>query len=348
MHKACKHTRRTFLKSAISTVALGGCSLNSQSAMQDAVITDEMRKRKRQGDSIVALVEQRSYEGDLFAALKKQLPHLSLPDFTGKTVVIKPNMVEWRPTAVTTNAAVVLAAAQLADYLGAREVIVGEGPGHFRDMEYLLDATGIGHMCKTAGLRFIDLNYDELEKVDNTGGLTGVNEYFLPRTVVEAGGLISVPKLKTHHWVGATCSMKNLFGVVPGRKYGWPKNFLHNLGGITASIIDLQHMVKPSLALVDAIVTMEGDGPINGKAKESGFLALGDDLAAVDATCVRTMRLNPEQLPYLKIAGQTVGNINWHHINVIGSTIESLSQSYAMPVTFRNPELLKQAAQGGS
>ena len=35
-----------------------------------------------------------------------------------------------------------------------------------------------------------------------------------------------------------TLSMKNMFGVVPGTKYGWPKNLLH-WKGIHRSILDI-------------------------------------------------------------------------------------------------------------
>ena len=75
-----------------------------------------------------------------------------------------------------------------------------------------------------------------------------------------------MPKLKTHHWAGMTCSMKNLFGVVPGAVYGWPKNVLHQ-HGIDDSIVDLVATVRPGLTIVDGIVGMEGDGPDHGHAK---------------------------------------------------------------------------------
>ena len=75
-------------------------------------------------------------------------------------------------------------------------------------------------------------------------------------------------KLKTHHWAGMTAAMKNLFGLVPGAVYGWPKNFLH-YGGIDSSILDLNATVRPAFAIVDAIVAMEGDGPIMGTAQDA-------------------------------------------------------------------------------
>jgi hypothetical protein len=92
-----------------------------------------------------------------------------------------------------------------------------------------------------------------------------------------------------------TASLKNLFGVVPGAVYGWPKNLLH-FRGIENSILDLASTIRPRLAIVDAIVGMEGDGPIMGHAKPVGAVVMGDDLVSVDATCARLMGLKPALL----------------------------------------------------
>ncbi len=110
--------------------------------------------------------------------------------------------------------------------------------------------------------------------------------------------LISLPKLKTHHWAGATLSLKNLFGTLPGICYGWPKNELH-WRGIDNSIVDIALTRTPDLAIVDGIVGMEGDGPLNGTAKPFGALIMGHDLVAVDATCCRLMMLDPLKIAYL-------------------------------------------------
>lgn len=112
---------------------------------------------------------------------------------------------------------------------------------------------------------------------------------------------ISLPKLKMHHWAGATLSLKNLFGTLPGICYGWPKNELH-WRGIPNSIVDIACTHTPHLAIVDAIVGMEGDGPLMGTAKYVGALVMGADLVAVDATCCRLMKLPPERLPTLVYA----------------------------------------------
>ena len=114
--------------------------------------------------------------------------------------------------------------------------------------------------------------------------------------------VVSMPKLKTHHWAGMTCAMKNLFGVVPGAIYGWPKNILHTRG-IASAILDLTATVRPALSIVDAVTIMEGDGPIMGTARHMGAVLMGTDPVALDATCARLIGLDPMKLEYLRRAG---------------------------------------------
>ncbi len=346
--------RRDFLKIAAGAAAasaitssLEGCSQSDKPAPLH--ITDAQKAWRKQGRSQVGILACPSYQEDIFEIIKPQLSTLHLPDFKNKSVVLKPNMVEYREgKPVTTNPAVLIAAIKLAYYLGAKSVTVAEGPGHMRDTEYLLDVTGLGKACKDMDVPFVDLNLDDIVEMDNRNGFTKLDQFWLPKTIAEADAVVSVPKLKTHHWVGLTCSMKNLFGTVPGRKYGWPKNLLH-VRGIPNSIIDLQHLVKPAFGFVDAIVTMEGDGPINGDAKQLGYIVLGQDLASIDATCARLMKLNPTDYKYIRMAGQVVGNIEEADIDIVGPTVATIAQTYAMPITFgSNKELLKDAGSQGS
>ena len=132
----------------------------------------------------------------------------------------------------------------------------------------------------------------------SAAGSRGSSELALPQAVLEADVVISMPKLKTHHWAGLTCSMKNFFGVVPGAVYGWPKNLLH-FRGIEESILDIVATVRPHLAIVDGVIGMEGDGPIMGRPKAAGVLLMGRDVVAVDASAARVMGLRPERVRYL-------------------------------------------------
>ena len=157
----------------------------------------------------------------------------------------------------------------------------------------------------------------------------GLERILLPASVLSADLLVSVAKLKTHHWAGMTCGMKNLFGIVPGAVYGWPKNFLH-VHGIPESIVDLNATLRPGLTIVDAVVAMEGDGPIMGRPRPMGFIAMGTDTVAVDATCARVIGFEPRRLDYLKSAAAFLGNMDSAKIDQRGEPIARYATRFAV------------------
>ena len=141
--------------------------------------------------------------------------------------------------------------------------------------------------------------------------------------------IVSLPKMKTHHWAGVTLSLKNFFGVMPGIVYGWPKNVLH-YAGIGPSILDIAAAVRPHLAIVDGIIGMEGDGPIMGTPRHSGVLVMGTNLPAVDATCARLMEIDPWRIGYLAAASGRLGPIAERHIEQRGESIKDVSQKFEL------------------
>ena len=259
--------------------------------------------------STVAILPASSYDADLTGAIARGLEALGV-SVRGKRVFLKPNIVEYEAnTAINTHPAVVAAAATACLSAGASEVVVGEGPGHRRDMEYLLAGTGLDDLLRDLRVRFVDLNHDDVRQVALKSRFTTLESVWLPVELLQSDVIVSMPKLKTHHWAGMTASMKNLFGVVPGAVYGWPKNLLH-FRGVEQSIIDLTATIKPQLTIVDAVVAMEGDGPVMGRPRPMGLVAMGTDLVAVDATCARIIGLDPRKMPYLSVASRFLGNID--------------------------------------
>ena len=271
--------------------------------------------------SAVGLFPASSYDIDLSDVIFRGLRDLAV-NVGGRSVLLKPNMVEYEAgQAINTNPLVVVGAAAALRRAGAREVVVGEGPGHRRDIEYLLTSSGLFEHLGDAGVRFVDLNHDDVREVPLRSWFTGMRSLSLPVSLLNADLVVSLPKLKTHHWAGITCSMKNFFGVVPGAVYGWPKNLLH-LHGIDASILDITATVRPGLTIVDAIVGMEGDGPIMGTPRPVGALLMGTDPVAVDACAARVMGLVPERLPYLATAGEFLGHIDASRIDLRGDGLQ--------------------------
>jgi uncharacterized protein (DUF362 family) len=288
--------------------------------------------------SPVVLLPAASYSVDFAELIGRGLHELRV-DVRGLRVLLKPNMVEYEAgSAINTSALVVGGAAIALKRAGAADVVIAEGPGHRRDTEYLITRTGLYEHLRDLRIRFVDLNQDDVRDVPMRSRFMGVERLALPVELLRADFVVSMPKLKTHHWVGMTASMKNFFGVVPGAVYGWPKNILHT-HGIDNSIVDLNATIRPHLSIVDAVTAMEGDGPIMGKARHVGFVGLGTDLPAVDATCARIMGLDPLKLPYLKAAGDFLGNIELARIEQRGEPLARYATSFEVPDRFLTSRL---------
>lgn len=280
----------------------GGAALGAASAASLGwpILREHLRSR-----ATVFVAHNQKYDGQLAQTIRDGLRACGIraERVRGQRVLLKPNMVEPIRTSpqMTTHPAMVVATAEVFLGWGAK-VVVGEGPGHVRDTELALTESGLGPALDEARLEFADLNYQEVAAVKNAGQASPLTELYFPQAVHEADLIVSMPKLKTHHWMGFTAAMKNLYGVMPGLKYGWPKNVLHH-AGIPESAMDINATLRRTVAVVDAITCMEGDGPIMGSAKEMGLVLVGNNLPALDATCARIMGLRPEKVHLLWLAG---------------------------------------------
>ncbi|MEM8678566.1 MAG: DUF362 domain-containing protein [Planctomycetota bacterium] len=283
----------------------------------------------RQRESVFVARNQR-YDGDLETTVRDGLLLTGFDPQTiyRKRVLLKPNLVEpdrARPQ-MTTHPAVILAVAHVFQHWGA-EVVVGEAPGHVRDTMMALSESGVEERLQEAGIAFADLNYQQVQAVPNRGRRSKLKHFFFPESVLEASLVVSLPKMKTHHWMGMTGSLKNFYGVLPGCRYGWPKNVLH-YHGIPETIIDINASLPPTIAVVDGIECMEGDGPILGSAKQMGLLLVGGNLPAVDATMARIMGLRPDRIPYLRLARRSLGPIHEGRIAQCGEPWESVESPF--------------------
>jgi len=248
----------------------------------------------------VSILRAASYGDGLYDLVRRIISEHGL-NVTGKRVVLKPNLVEYdQNTVINTHPQLVHAALEAFRAAGAADVRIAEGPGHRRVTLDLAEAAGYFSTVPDFEKLFTDLNLDEITHTPLARPQSKLNSLYLPNTVLGCDLLVSMPKLKTHHWTGATLSMKNLFGVVPGGVYGWPKNVLH-WAGIHECIADLHALFPRVFSIVDGITGMEGNGPIQGTARPVGVVVAGADPVAVDATCCRIMGLDPQQIGYLQL-----------------------------------------------
>jgi uncharacterized protein (DUF362 family) len=317
-----KISRRTLLVDALAATGVG---------VAGAVGVEQFRRWRRRVPVFIGKAP--SYSVDLASVVEAGLRQLGIgpAEVRGKRILLKPNFVEtFRGTIhVCTQPQLIFGAAEAFRKLGAASVLIGEGPGHCPDAMRIIEEVGLAESLVEQKLRFVDLNNDDLIVRPNAGGRTNLTTLTLPATLDQVDWVVSMPKMKTHHWVGVTLSMKNLFGMMPGIVYGWPKNVLH-WAGIEQCVLDINQTVRPHLAIIDGIVGMEGDGPIMGTPKPAGVIVMGANLPAVDATAARIMGIDPTKVTYLRNANGRLGTIALDEIVQRGETIASVQTDFQL------------------
>jgi uncharacterized protein (DUF362 family) len=286
------------------------------------------RRRFPYSASRVSIIRASSYSVELFDIVRRVLIDHQVV-VADKNIVLKPNLVEFDPHApINTHPVFVAAVADAFQSLGARTVRIAEGPGHRRMTLDMAQGAGFFDAVSRFEDRFTDLNLDDVSRVRLTRPFSTLKELYLPNTALRADLLVSLPKMKTHHWAGATLAMKNLFGVVPGSVYGWPKNPLH-WAGIDESIADLHYLFPKQFCLVDGIQGMEGNGPILGSIKHAGVIVAGHHPPSVDAICCQIMRIDPAKIKYLRMVAERSGS-DLARIEQTGESVKSVETQFAL------------------
>ena len=318
--------RRRFI--AAGTAAVAGCSRRVDPPRTSSHSSDLPR---------VSVIRQAAYTQDIYETVRRTLALHQLK-VRGKNIVLKPNLVEFEAgSVINTNPILVHAALEAFRGMGAATVRIAEGPGHRRGTLDLAEAAGYFDIIPGFEDLFTDLNLDDVSRVELTNPASRLRSLYLPHTALSCDLLVSMPKMKTHHWAVATLSMKNLFGVVPGGVYGWPKNVLH-WAGIAECISDLHKVFPGTFALVDGVTGMEGNGPIQGTARNAGIIVAGRDSVAVDATCCRLMGINPLKVEYLRLSRQDA-RLAESSITQTGESIAGSNQQFSLLPQFNSCRL---------
>ena len=281
--------------------------------------------------AVVALAKGNSYHDDLLNILNQVWIQADLPQVRGLKILVKPNLVDSVNEATSTTAPEMIAAvANLLIQNGAREVVIADGPAFRRDVFSVARQIGLISQLEDLDVSLLDLNYDDPVPVkDRDGWFPEHEKIWLPRHALESDLIVSLPKMKTHHWAKVSLSMKNLLGILPGSYYGWPKNFIH-FNGIPQTIIGLYKLLPNVVGIVDGISGMEGDGPLFGSPVEHGVIAAGRDLVALDMVCKDLMGFDTWSVAYLNLAIWS-GAGQGTKIEIRGSSINSLRKRYQQP-----------------
>ena len=244
----------------------------------------------------------------------------------GDTVIIKPNIVVAKPpeTGATTDPRVCRTIANMVRELGAKPIIA-ESSAIGIDTEDAIQIAGYGKL-REDGYEVIDLKKKGIEtvKVSIPNG-KALKEVTLPKIIIEANMIISVPKMKTHDQAEVTLALKNMKGVLPDAY----KRKFHHVFGVFQSIADLMTVIKPTFSVVDGIVAMNGLGPAFGDPIEMDLIMAGKDAVAVDAVTAKIMGFIPQECGCLREAAESkIGTMDLDMIEVVGEPVAIVQRRF--------------------
>ena len=241
----------------------------------------------------------------------------------GETLVLKPNvLIGTDPDkCVSTHPSVLKAAGRILKEAGAR-LTYGDAPGFLGKCETAMQKAGLRQVANELGIRLAD--FEEGRTVSHKTALIN-SRFVIANGVLDANGLVSLPKLKTHGLTRMTGAIKNQFGCIPGLlkaqfhvKMADPYNF-------ATMLVDLDAVIRPRLYVMDAIMAMEGNGPNGGTPRKVGALLVSSDPVALDSVACKLINLDPELVPTSK-PGEKAGRGTYHYenIEIVGDSIEPL------------------------
>jgi len=256
-------------------------------------------------------------------ALKKALEAAEWEKHVQGKVFVKPNLCSkyYIRGAVTSPQVLYHLVGLLRDR--AEEVVVGESNGYNYCCNDALDMTGAKEAVERAGGTTINLSEDETVHVQNPEVIV-LRDFPLPKTLVEADSVVDVPVMKTHEFTNYSGAIKNLFGCIPDNR----RIFLHPWFDMVMH--DLLVLLKPKFVVVDAMFSMEGNGPNRGIVVPMNLVLAGSSPLAMDKLCCEIMGIDWTSISYLKFIDKHYKREE-SEVQIIGEKVEDVRRQFRLP-----------------
>ena len=261
---------------------------------------------------------------DPYGTTKRILQRVSLSDWEGKSVLIKPNAARLASPGdgVTTHPQVIAATIDHLKEKGVRRIAIGESCIFGVNSEEAFRVTGMKGVSEEKKVELLDLDQGVPMEVVVPGGKV-VRRIKAPAVLKEFDFIISIPVMKTHMHTRVTLSIKNMKGLLWRKEKArfhqlrCEKKITQGDKELDIAISEMASVLFPHLAIIDATMGMEGMGPAYGRAKKMGMILVGKNALSADAVAARLMGLSPEAIPHLRLTAEKgLGEIDPKKISV--------------------------------
>lgn len=229
----------------------------------------------------------------------------------GEPVALKPNL-GWDiliPGAVSAPWVVEGVIQVLKGY--ASEIYVVESDQVVVNVENAVRKTRILDICKKHNVPWVNMSKGQFVRSKDDSRLV-LKHIHIPEILTRTH-LVTLPLMKTHNKSTLTGAIKNQWGCL--------ETLRHNFHPVLSeALVDLNKLLKPKFAVMDATIGLEGNGPKSGFPKEMGLVLASGDLVALDATAAQLMGFDPRQIEHL-ILCEKYGIGTAEQIQVVGESL---------------------------
>jgi uncharacterized protein (DUF362 family) len=251
-----------------------------------------------------------------------------MPDANDR-IVLKPNYVEpmMPDTGATTDPRVIDAVIEWLQERGCSSITIAESTWSRDRTERAFRMVGLPDLARRRGVQLLNLYDDEHVEVDIRDALS-LHRVLLPRAVLEANYLISLPKLKCHSMSYVTLGIKNLMGAVFPDKATMHRN-LHQ------RLCDLATVLRARLTVIDGLIGSERHETAGSPVRADVVIA-GRDPVATDAVGAMVMQIDPTRVEHLRLCHERgLGEYRPEHIRIAGAPLADVCTRFQRPNAYR-------------
>jgi uncharacterized protein (DUF362 family) len=259
-------------------------------------------------------------------------------------VLLKPNLIS-TPLLSQTHPSVIIELAKLIREFGA-EPFIGDSTA-WNSVFKNAESSGLLDLCLKESIPLVELDRPVKKRKSK---FPIFSQLALTQVIEEADVIINLPKLKCHQQLLLTAGIKNMFGCIPGKRKAW---WHFKLGGnpldFGRMLVEIYHLTRPALTIIDGIDVMEGAGPINGFSRRLGVLIGSSDAVAAELAACKILKCSADDLVTVQAARErNIGVKDFSEIEIVGSSLEEVMIDdfkfpSLVPIGFSLPRVVKSA-----
>ena len=196
----------------------------------------------------------------------------------------------------------------LRDWVGS--IYLVESDQVLENIEKAFEKCKLKDLCSRYGVKWVNMSRAESVRAPVQKGKIFQSIDIAP--ILLESQVVTIPVMKTHAKTQITGAIKNQWGCISKMRHNY-----HLV--LSDALADINSVIRPAFAVVDATIALEGNGPKSGRPKVVDKILASSDIVAVDTVQAKMMGLDPYAIPHLQTCAQRcLGTNQLEQIEIVG------------------------------